>query len=127
MGAQANLVLNTKTYSPRGSTNGVSKWVLTGDTTFGGASSTATESVRDPSNDSAVTRVRFKLDVPKAASEDSACSCVGAITARGICNIDISIPLTFTAAERADYALRIQGLVASQLFTDAVKDLTGSW
>lgn len=126
MSAQTNLTLNTKVYTPRGNIGGISKWALAGDSTFGGAISSVTESVRDPSKNG-ITRVKFKIDVPKAATADSACSCIGESIGTGICNIDVVIPTSFTAAEREDFALRIQGLVASQIFTDAVKDLTGTW
>lgn len=127
MGAQTNLVLNTKSYAPRGNISGVASWTLAGDSTFGGASSAVTESVRDPSSKGSVYRVKFKLDIPKAATGDSSCACTGEYVSEGICNIDVSVPRGFTAAEREDFCLRIQGLVASSVFTDAVKDLTSSW
>jgi len=40
MAAQTALVLNTKSYAPRGKNSGnVAAWALVGDTTFGGATS----------------------------------------------------------------------------------------
>lgn len=127
MSAQANLVLNTKTYSPRGNLNGVAKRVLAGDTTFGGAPSAATSSVRDPSTNGTVYRVKFKLDVPKAATVDSSCSCTGQYVGEAICNIDVSIPMNFTLAERQDLRLRIQALTSDAIFVSAVDELVGSW
>lgn len=126
MSAQANLTLNTKVYAPRGNIGGVSKWTLAGDTSFNGASSSITESVREPQK-SGVSRIKFKLDLPKAAGTNSACACEGDLIATGLCNIEVVVPSSFSASERDDFRLRIQGLVASQIFTDAVKDLIGTW
>lgn len=127
MAAQANLVLNTKTYTPRGNIGGIAKWSLAGDASFGGAVSSVTESVRDPGKNSPVSRIKFKLDVPKAADGSSPCNCSGEALGTAVVNIDVVVPSVFTAAERDDLSLRIQGLVASAVFTAAVTDLTGSW
>lgn len=126
MPVQSVLTLNTKAYNPRGKTNDVASWALVGDTTFGGATSTVQESVRGPSKEG-VFRSAFKLSVPLAASEDSACGCVGQILGQGICDVSVVIPSSFTAAQRADFALRIQGLVANAIFGKAVGELEGSW
>lgn len=126
MSAQGNLTLNTKVYAPRGKTGDVAKWTLAGDTTFGGASSNVTESVRGPSKDG-VSRVHFKLDVPKAADASSACACIGQQIGLGIADVNVTVPASFTAAERLDFVLRIQGLIANAVFTAAVQNLEGSW
>lgn len=127
MAAQGNLTLNTKLYAPRGKTGDISKWSLVGDASFGGAISSVTESVRDPSGKDTSYRVRFHLDVPKAATADSACGCAGSIQSKASADIYVVIPGDFTAAERTDLQLRIANLVASSVFTSAVKDLEGSW
>lgn len=126
MSAQGNLTLNTKVYNPRGKTGDVASWALVGDATYGGAPSSVTESVRGPSKDG-VSRVRFKLDVPKAATADSACGCAGSVIATGSADVNIIVPTNFTAAERLDFCLRIQALVANAVFTAAVSNLEGSW
>ena len=127
MPVQSNLTLNTKVYAPRGKTSGdIAKWALVGDATFGGASSIVTERVIGPSKEG-VNRVTFKLTVPKAAAADTSCACVGEEIARGLVNIEVIIPSAFTAAERDDFRLRIQGLISSTVFASAVKDLEGSW
>lgn len=126
MAAQGNLTLNTKVYNPRGKTGEIAKWQLLNDSTFGGASSAVTTTVRGPSRDG-MYRARVKLDVPKAAESDSACGCAGTQISLGVCDIQIAIPANFTSAERDDFRLRIQGLVANAIFTSLVKDLEGSW
>jgi len=126
MPVQSNLTLNTKVYAPRGKTNDIASWALVGDTTFGGATSTVTESVRGPSKDG-INRVRFHLDVPKAADEDSACACVGQVLGRATADVNVVVPSSFTTAERQDLADRIQSLVAASIFDSAVGDLEGSW
>ena len=89
MPSQSTLTLNTKAYAPRGKSGDIATWALAGDTTFGGATSTVTESVRGPSKDG-VTRIRFKLDVPKAASENSSCACIGQNIGTGIATVNWS-------------------------------------
>lgn len=126
MAAQGTLTLNTKAYLPRGKTGDVAAWALVGDATFGGATSTVTESVRGPSK-AGVSRVQFKLDIPKAAAADSACACIGQETARGIANIELTVPTGFTSAERADFCDRVQALVANAIFDAAVASLEPAW
>ena len=126
MPSQSTLTLNTKAYAPRGKSGDIATWALAGDTTFGGATSTVTESVRGPSKDG-VTRIRFKLDVPKAASENSSCACIGQNIGTGIATVELVIPSGFTATERADFTDRIQALVANAVFTAAGDHLEGSW
>lgn len=127
MAAQSNLTLNTKVYAPRGKNAGdIATWALVGDSTFGGATSLVTERVAGPSKEG-VTRVTFKITLPKAASADTSCACVGEEIGKGIATVEVVIPSQFTSAERSDFALRIQGLVANAVFTAAVANLESSW
>lgn len=126
MPAQGNLTLNTKVYTPRGKTGDVATWVLYGDATFGGATSTVSESVRGPSKDG-FTRSRFKLDCPKNADVASACACPGGLLGQGSVEVIAITHTSFTAAERLDMQLRGQGLVANAIFGKAVTDSEGSW
>jgi hypothetical protein len=126
MAAQSSLTLNTKVYVPRGTQQGVSTWALVGDSTYGGATSTVTESVRGP-NSSGLTRVQFNVKVPKAATADTACGCTGAILGEGNASIQIVVPSNFTSAERADFCDRIQALVAHAIFDSAVASLEPAW
>lgn len=126
MSSQSVLTLNTKAYNPRGNISGVAKWSLVGDTSFGGAISDVTESVRGPSKDG-IYRVLFKLNIPKAAGASSSCACEGDTIANALCNVEVVIPSLFSAAERTDLKLRIQSLVADAVFASAVEDLETSW
>lgn len=127
MPAKTGLVLNTKSYAPRGKNSGdVATWALVGDASFGSATSFTTESVRGPNKDSNY-KIQFKLDLPKAATASDACACVGTQVGRGICDIVVTIPAGFSASERDDFTKRIQSLVASAVFTAACTSLEGSW
>lgn len=126
MPAQASLTLNTKVYTPRGTQGGISTWALAGDTTFGGAQSEVTESVRGPLQNGNY-RTRWVVTVPKAASSDTACGCTGSIQSRGKADIVIDVPSNFTSAERQDFVDRIQALVALSVFDVSVSTPEGSW
>lgn len=126
MAQQGVITLNTKAYNPRGKSGDVATWALVGDTSFGGATSLVTESVRGPSKDG-IYRVRFTLAVPKAAAEDSSCACVGQELGSGHADIQIRMPTAFTSAERQDFADRVQGLVANAIFDAAVAVLEPAW
>lgn len=126
MPVQANITLNTKVYTPRGTQGGISTWALTGDTTFGGAQSTLTESVRGPDSDG-LYKTRWMLTVPKVADENSSCACVGQELSRGKCDIKVNTPANFTSAEKTDFVARIQAAVALAIFGSSVSVPEGSW
>lgn len=127
MAAQTALVLNTKSYAPRGKNAGnVASWAIVGDTTFGGATSTTTQKVAlNASN--GVTTISFRLIVPKAATSSSSCACEGQVTSTGYLDLKVEVPSGFTSAERDDFCKRIQSLVANAVFTTAVTNLEGAW
>lgn len=126
MPAQGSITLNTKVYTPRGTSNGVSTWALAGDATFGGAQSQVTESVRGPLSDGTY-RTQWIVVIPKAAAADSACACTGEIVGTGKAKIEIVWPVAFTAAERQDFVDRLQALVALSVFDVSVATPEGSW
>jgi hypothetical protein len=126
MPAQASITLNTKVYTPRGTQNGISTWALAGDTTFGGAQSDVTESVRGPLTNGTY-RTRWVVSLPKVASDDTTCACVGQSLGKGKADIVIDIPTSFTAAERQDFVDRLQALIALSVFDVSVSTPEGSW
>lgn len=126
MPAQAAITLNTKVYAPRGTQNGISTWALAGDATFGGAQSDVTESVRGPLTNGNY-RTRWVVSVPKIATADSTCACIGSILGKGKADFTIDIPVAFTAAERQDFVDRIQALIALSVFDVSVATPEGSW
>ena len=105
------------------------KWdqlvALSGDTSFGGAVSILTESVRGPLGDGK-TRTRWVLTIPKNATADSPCACTGSPLGTGKADIVIDIPSAFTAAERQDFVDRIQAAVATTVFDASVATPEGS-
>jgi hypothetical protein len=126
MPAQSSITLNTKVYTPRGTANGISTWALAGDTSFGGAVSTVTESVRGPLTDGS-NATRWVLTVPKVATVDSVCGCIGSTIGTAKADIKLSVPTSFTAAERQDFVDRVQALVALSVFDVSVSTPEGSW
>ncbi|DAD51690.1 coat protein [ssRNA phage Gerhypos.2_8] len=126
MPAQSSLTLNTKVYAPRGTQQGISTWALAGDTTFGGAVSQVTESVRGPLSDGNYA-TRWTVTVPKAALADTACVCAGGILGTARADIKLTFPANLTAAERQDFVDRVQALVALSVFDVSVATPEGSW
>lgn len=126
MPAQGSLTLNTKVYTPRGASDGIAKWALAGDSTFGGAQSDLTESVRGPLTNGSY-RTRWVLTIPLAATVDSACACVGQVIGSAKADFTIDFPTAFTAAQRQDFVDRLQALVALSVFDVSVATPEGSW
>ncbi len=126
MPSQSSITLNTKVFTPRGTQQGISTWALAGDTSFGGAQSTVTESVRGPLSDNTF-RVRWVMSLPKAATEDSTCGCAGTILGTAKADIVLSFPTNFTTAERQDFVDRVQALVALSVFDVSVSGPEGTW
>lgn len=126
MPAQAAITLNGKVYTPRGTANGVSKWMLVGDATFGGAPSTLTESVKGPDKNG-VYRTRWVLLVPKWAAADSACACTG--SELGYTRYDEVCESTtaITSAERTDVLARLTSLWAATPHNVSISGPEGSW
>lgn len=126
MPAQSTLTLNTKVYTPRGTQQGISSWALAGDASFGGATSTVSESVRGPLSDGNY-RTQWKIIIPKAATVDSSCACVGQVIGTAKADLVMSFPSSMTLAERQDFVDRIQSLVALAVFDVSVSTPEGSW
>lgn len=127
MAAQGVVTLNTADYNPRGKQGDIAKWILVDDPSYGGGNSTLTESVRDPSGKDAMYRIRFHLDVPKTATDDTACSCAGTELSKGSADIYVTVPSNFSSSERQVLRLRIQSLISNAVFVAAVDDLEGAW
>lgn len=126
MPVQGSITLNTKVYTPRGTSNGITTWALAGDASFGGAQSQVTESVRGPLSDGTY-RTQWIVVIPKAAAEDSPCGCTGEILGTGKAKLEITWPVGYTAAERQDFVDRLQDLFALSVFDKSVSVPEGSW
>lgn len=117
--AIANVVLNTKTYTPQSSTGSKVVWAETSGGVPTGFSLLSME-LRNPplSTDRAKAgaspfRVTLILDVPVVATEDTDCVCAGGILRWERCRIQVEIPQNGTTAERTDVGLRIKDLLAN--------------
>ena len=127
MAVQANLTLNTKVYTPRGRqpSGPVMQWGLL-DASFGSAFTTVEESVVGP-DAKGVYRAKWKLVVPKLATADSACACIGGELGKTTVNIDVTSNSEFTTADLTDIGLRVKDLVATAPFQVSVNAHEPSW
>lgn len=126
MAVQSAITLNTKVYNPRGVSDGIARWALVGDASFGGATSLLTSSLRGPSKDG-VQRVRVTLSAPKAAAADTSCACVGETLGTMDAELVVRVPSVFTLAERQDFVDRWQGAMANAIIDALVAALEPSW
>lgn len=77
----------------------------------------------DEGSASANTKVRWKLKVPVVSTEDSECSCAGALLREYAVDLVVTVPPGSTAAERTDLEARIVDLVASSEFSASIISL----
>lgn len=121
MSQQANVTLNTVVYAPNGVNNGVAVWANR-SSGYGTGFSFLTEKLSQ-NGKSGVVRMEFKLTVPIVETVGTAHDAVGTLLRTSTVFITCLVPENSTAAERTDLKLRIQNLVASTPFTDAVGNL----
>lgn len=127
MAVQANLVLNTKIYTPRGrQPNGPTMQWGFSDASFGGGFTIVEESVVGP-DAKGVYRAKWKLVVPKLATVDSSCACTGGEVGKTTINIDVVSSSAFTTADLTDIGLRVKDLVATAPFQVSVNAHEPSW
>ena len=126
MPQQTALTLNTVVYSPRGTQNGVTTWVKSGDVSMGSSTSNASQSLRGPLKDGE-HRARVVLRSPVNATVDSPCACAG--TPLGVLDGDFTLkfPMNATPAQRQDFRKRIQSYFVSAEFIALVDNLEGVW
>lgn len=77
----------------------------------------------DDGQQSANTKVRWKLKVPVVAAEDSDCACEGAMLREYIADIVITVPPGSLAAERTDLKTRLVDLVGTAQFQASITSL----
>lgn len=122
MGQQAALTLNTVSYSPAGTSNGISSWV----SRVGGvlnSFSNVTQRFITGSGARKMTKVTHRIEVPVVATADSTCSCAGALLRTSSCQIEFWLDPESTLAERTDLYLRVKDLVAATMFVASVENL----
>lgn len=121
MSQQANVTLNTVVYAPNGTSNGVATWANR-SSGYGSGFTFLTEKLTQ-NNSTKTVRSEFKLTVPVVETVGTAHDAVGTLLRTSTCFITCLQSTDSTAAERTDFKLRIQNLVASTPFTDAVGNL----
>ena len=115
----ANIILNTKTYSGAGVTNGIARYVERSLGVAGGFSNLTAlvkESVKE-------TLVRWRLAIPVVQTESTACACPGALLRTHRVEISVQFAPNTPAAEREDVLLRIPSLIGTTEFETSVSDL----
>lgn len=122
MSAQAAVTLNSVVYSPAGANGGSAKWVNR-SAGYGAGFSELIEKFQDPTSKGTVVRIEFDLAIPVVATVDDACACAGSLLRTSTAHLSMWVPAASTSAERADFLARIQSLVSSTPFTNAVGSL----
>jgi hypothetical protein len=120
MSQQANVTLNSVVYAPNGTSNGVATW---GNRSGGFANSFTFLTERMTQSNPDVVRTEFKLDVPIVETVGTGTAAIGDLLRKSQVFITLLQPANSTAAERTDLKLRVQGLVTSTPFIDAIGNL----
>jgi hypothetical protein len=125
--AIANVVLNTKTYTPVKSTGSKIDFVEASGGIPTGFSRLSFE-LRNPQSvdpkKGSPYRAEFVLDLPVVAASDSDCACTGDILRWEKARVLVELPQTGTTAERTDFALRLKDLAANAQFQAVLTSLT---
>lgn len=125
--AIANVVLNTKTYTPVKSTGQKIDFVEASGGIPTGFSRLSLE-LRSPNSGDpkkgSPYRAEFVLDLPVVAAVDSECACVGDILRWTKSRVLVEIPQTGTTAERVDFGLRLKDLAADTQVQAILSSLT---
>lgn len=119
----SNIVLNTKTYTGTNSfVNGVVSWIERAAGIAAGFSTLRSSLRMDPAREGKV-RVKWDIDMPIVATEDSSCTCTGDVLRSAVADISVRLDKSLTLAERTDFANRLQDLVASAQFRASLINL----
>lgn len=121
----SNLTLNTKTYTGAGLLNGVVSWIERSLGIASGFSAVRSSLRIDPESqkDGGKIRIKWDLELPVVATEDSSCSCAGEVLRKADVNITIRIDKGYTTAERTDFMERLEDLVQTTQFRASVISL----
>lgn len=126
MSQQASVTLNSVVYNPSGTNNGLTSWI---DRSAGIAAgfSPLTEKFQLDQGPSHLTKLSFRLELPVVADSDTACACSGSLLGKNTVNVSVWIRDGAPESERTDLLTRIQDLVSSAPFTDAVGSLEATY
>ena len=115
------MLLNGKTYSFSGVINGITSYI---ERSLGLAAlfSTVTASVRIDT----MVREQFKLVLNVPAPADSGCCTTDPVLGFCEANIQVRMSPNLDAAVRADFLQRIQDLVETSEFTEAITNLVSA-
>lgn len=124
MTAIANVTLNSVIYYPaeRQGTTGFIWTDRTGNYPSGWGQLNYSGPV---SKSGSIKRVGFKLTFPKVVTVDSACGCDGDLASNSAVTIYVDVDTRQTSTQLADLVARIQSLVSSSVFTNAVENQEG--
>lgn len=111
----SDLTLNTKTYSGAGFVNGLVSWIERSGG-IAAAFSLVRSSLRVDPEAKGKVRIKWDLDMPITAAEDSSCSCAGDVLRKADVTINVRIDKSMSTAERTDFMERLEDLVASAQF-----------
>lgn len=127
MTAIGNVTLNSVVYSPRERQNSNGFVYVDKTSTYPAGQGELSFSGPTVRNGGSVKRVGFRLTFPSVATEASTCACPGSITAESVVTIYVDVDTRQSATELVDLCARIDSLVSTPLFTNAVKFQEGVW
>lgn len=122
MSSYATITLNSIPYGTQDITSGVARWMdRSGGSPF--SFGPLTFSVGNPGGQSPVQRVTWKLRIPIAVAEDSACGCTGTIDHESAFEVLGVIAKSSSLAERTDLLARLRALVLTDQFEKSFLNL----
>ncbi len=125
-----SITLNSVVYNWSGfDQSGTSRWTATAGglaSAFSNLTARVTlGQVKDSKNQSQ-SKVKWRIQIPVIATEDSACGCVGNVLRTSYQDIAADFAATATLAERQDALARLRGLVLTPEFEASYTSLTQS-
>lgn len=123
------ITLNSVAYNWVGfDPSGTSRWTATAGgvaTAFSNLTARVTiGGIDDKTKAARMSKVKWRIQIPVIATEDSSCSCVGAILRTGYTDVSADFSPTATLAERTDMLARLRALVLTTDFGNSFLSLT---
>lgn len=117
------ITLNSVVYNWVGfDPSGTSRWTATAGglaTAFSNLTERVTIGGIDANKVARMSKVKWRLNTPVIATEDSNCACVGSVLRTSYIDIAADFHPTATAAERTDALARLRALVLTTQFGDS--------
>lgn len=122
------ITLNSVVYNWAGfDPSGTSRWTATAGglaTAFSNLTARVTIGGIDANKVARMSKVKWRVNIPVIATEDSGCACVGSVLRTSYVDVAADFHPTATIAERTDALARLRALVLTTQFGDSFTALT---